>query len=392
MSRSPILANGAAILFGLAVALLPAELILRFLPVNTGLRTVTVNAGQPVFHFTPNLPFVYSNGWNLAMANEGRVNNAGFVNDQDYRPDGPPLLAVVGDSYVEALMVPYGQTLHGRLAAQAGDQARVYSFAASGAPLSQYLAFSRHATRDWGATALVIVVVGNDFDESLARIRVGPGFHHYVEGEDGDLALRLFDFTPNPLGRLAIQSALGRYLIFNLKIGELWRMAADQFQVIAPARAAAPSYVGNTLADADAVRIGQSERAVDAVFRDLPRWSGLPPERILFVMDGLRYPSHAGSDHGQSYFGRMKGYFMAQAKAQGYETIDVDPAFFAHAAAHPTDRFEFPQDAHWSSLAHGIVADLIRRSAFYGKVTGAPWDQSSLRPLSPSPRTNMPPP
>ena len=370
MNRRPILANAAAVLFGLALVILPAELILRFLPVNTGLRTVTVNADQPVFHFTPDRPFVYSNGWDLSMANTGRVNNAGFVNDQEYRHGGRPLLGVVGDSYVEALMVPYGQTFHGRLAAEISDRARIYSFAASGAALSQYLAFARHAVRDWGATALIIVVVGNDFDESLASVRVGPGFHHYVEDAGGNLALKLFDFTPSPLGRLAVQSALGRYLIFNLKIGEIWNRVAGWGGMIAPAQAAPPTYVGNSLADAGTVRISQSERAVDAVFRDLPLWTGLPPDRILFVVDGLRYPPVAGSHPEQSYFARMKGYFMAQAQARGYETIDVDPAFFAHLAAHPGDRFEYPQDGHWNTLAHGVVADLIRHSAFYDRITG----------------------
>lgn len=63
-------------------------------------------------------------------------------------------------------MVPYEQTLHARLAAAAQDKFRVYSFAASGAPLSQYLIYARHAIDEWGAEALVINVVGNDFDES----------------------------------------------------------------------------------------------------------------------------------------------------------------------------------------------------------------------------------
>jgi len=52
-------------------------------------------------------------------------NNAGFVDDQDYNASyEQPLLAIVGDSYVEAAMVSYVETLHGRLADQLAPRAR----------------------------------------------------------------------------------------------------------------------------------------------------------------------------------------------------------------------------------------------------------------------------
>jgi hypothetical protein len=61
----------------------------RFLPVATGFATVEVTAENSVFHFTPNRNWVYSRDWDLALANRGRVNNAGFINEQDYRKDEP---------------------------------------------------------------------------------------------------------------------------------------------------------------------------------------------------------------------------------------------------------------------------------------------------------------
>jgi hypothetical protein len=368
-----VVGNLAALALGIVLPLCAAEGVLRFLPVNTGLRSVATNAAQPVFHFTPNHRFVFSQGWDLAMANEGWVNNAGFVNDQDYQHSGPPMLGVVGDSYVEALMVPYPKTLQGRLADRTGARARVYSFAASGAPLSQYLAFARHAVRDWGASALVIVVIGNDFDESLASVKQGPGFFHYVQAADGALHLDLTAYAPNPLARIAVNSALVRYLVFNLKAGEAWDMLRQwgrERGFVSPAVAATtPSaFEGNTSAESSSSRLRASEQAVTAFFRDLPEWSGLPPDRILFVVDGIRYPPAA--DHGprQSYFVRMRDYFMAQATAKGYEVIDVDPVFFAHAER-TGDRLEYPRDGHWNPTAHGLVAEMVERSALFRGLT-----------------------
>src|SRR5204862_5996029 len=140
--------------------LLAAEIALRFLPVSTGLRSTPVTAADPVLHFTPNRPFVNSLGWNMHNVVHGRVNNAGFVNEQDYVRDGPPLIAVIGDSFIETQMVPYAESLQGRLAAALKDRFRVYSFAGSGAPLSQYLIWAGFAVREYGARRAYISVRG----------------------------------------------------------------------------------------------------------------------------------------------------------------------------------------------------------------------------------------
>jgi hypothetical protein len=71
-------------------------------------------------------------------------------------------------------MVPYPKTLYGRLAEKLEGRFRVYSFGASGAPLSQYLIWASYAVHKYGARAAVINVVGNDFDESHVAYKAGP--------------------------------------------------------------------------------------------------------------------------------------------------------------------------------------------------------------------------
>ncbi len=131
---------GSALLVAVA-----AEAVLRFLPVEMSPRTLPLNAAAPVLRAPANTRYAHSVGWNFRNPNSGRINNDGFFNDQDYLLDGPrPLIAVIGDSYVEAKMVPYEQTIQGRLAKDLGKSGRVYSFAQSGAPLSQYVAWSSY--------------------------------------------------------------------------------------------------------------------------------------------------------------------------------------------------------------------------------------------------------
>jgi hypothetical protein len=96
-------------------------------------------------------------------------------------------------------MVHYPDTLQGRLAKNLESELRVYSFAAAGAPLSQYLIWARHAVKECGAATLIINVVGNDFDESLAMYKTAPGFWCYVPDANQVLHLQLFEFHPSIL-------------------------------------------------------------------------------------------------------------------------------------------------------------------------------------------------
>src|SRR2546422_2479 len=195
-------------LIGLTLVLALAEIVLRFLPVMSAMQPPPVTASSPIYHYLPNRKFVFSRDWDLAMVNRGRINSAGFINDQDYRRDDErPLLAIVGDSFFEAFMVPYGETVQGRLARALRPEARVYSFAASGAPLSQYLVWAQLAVRHYGAQALIINVVGNDFDESHIRYVQAPGFWVYAPETEGRLQMRLVELHRGMLRSLFLRSA-----------------------------------------------------------------------------------------------------------------------------------------------------------------------------------------
>jgi len=366
----------ASVAVTVGVFLGAAEIVLRFLPVATGMHTMPVTPDQPVMHFAPDREFLFSRDWDLAMVNRGRTNNAGFVNDQPYRRDDKlPLLAVVGDSYVHAAMVPYPETLQGRLATALAGKRRVYSFGASGAPLSQYLIWARVAVDDYGADRLIIVVIGNDFDESDVRYKSGPGFWLYAPGADGALALTLQPYRPGRLRDVAYHSALARYLLFNLGVGPQLlqaRIAGRLFGTPtgddrrqgqagqASTEPAAPVYAGNTDAATDEARMAASRAVIDAFFRDLPAYARLAPDRVLFVLDGFRYPQAAEASRG-TYFDRMRRLFIEQATARGYGTVDMDGPFFARHGQ-TGERFEWPRDGHWNPLGHELAAKAVLES------------------------------
>jgi hypothetical protein len=360
--RKDLMLSTASGVISLAVFLILCEIVLRFLPVSTGLRSVPVTAADPIFHFTANRSFVHSFGWNLELPNLGRVNNAGFVNDQDYRRDDPsPLLAVIGDSFIEAQQLPYAETMQGRLARALEGKMRVYSFAGSGAPLSQYLIWARHAVEGYAARAVVINVVINDFDESHIRYKTGPGFWLYMPDAEGRLRLRLVEHRPGWVIALARRSALARYLMINLKLHHYVFDINLLGQLIfgRPANAQ-PRYADNPAAQANPTRVRDSLAAIDAFFRDLPRLVALPADRVLFTLDGFRYP-HLAAESAGSYFDVMRQAFGTRAMTAGYEVIDLDPLFFSRHRQ-TRERFDFPQDLHWNGNGHAVAAGAVLSS------------------------------
>ena len=342
---------------GLALVLALAEIVLRFLPVMSAMQPGPVTASSPIYHYLPDRQFVFSRDWDVAMVNRGRVNNAGFINDQDYRRDDRrPLLSIIGDSFIEAFMVPYADTAQGRVARALENKARVYSFAASGAPLSQYLIWARLAVREYGAQALIINVVGNDFDESHINYAQAPGFWVYAPEANGQLEMHLLELHRGPLRSLLLHSAFARYLFINLHLKEY----ANLRSLRARLGRAQVRVAGFTSADADPARIHDSLAVIDAFFRDLPVYTGLPPDRITFTTDGFRYPDAAEAGRG-TYFDQMRNAFHRRALSLGYEVLDLDRLFFPDFLRYG-QRFEYPRDGHWNGRAHGIVARAILSS------------------------------
>ena len=349
--------RASALLAAWIVPLLGVELLLRVLPVHGYLRYARVDAEQPIHRFKPDQEFTWSRDWNFSIVNTVAVNNAGFVSDVAYRADAPaPLLAVVGDSYVEAVMVPYRSTCAGRLATLLEPAARVYSFGMSGAPLSQYLAFARHARDTYRPGGLVVVVIDNDYDESLIEYGEKVRFHQFVDRGGGRLALERIDHAPSLRSRLLLRSALVRYLVYNLQALESARRVRSRIAGTEDPRL----FSVHTPARAERARVAASKRAVDAFLDLLPAYAGLDPGRIVFVVDGIRYGRALAAARG-SFVDVMRRYFLANADRAGYETIDLQPRFIAHYRRHRR-RFEWPWDDHWNALGHERCFDAVAGS------------------------------
>jgi hypothetical protein len=203
-------------------------------------------------------------------------------------------------------------------------------------------------------------VVGNDFDESLGQYGEKLGMHFYAKGAKRTLDLYRVDYHPSLFRRLVRHSALGRYLVFNLNAIETIKRLIARLDMTSPPFADSPGYIGNTSATASEGRVRDSYEAIARFLDDLSSSTGLPPDRIAFLIEGARYqPDVAATE--QSYFGLMRAHFKAEAARRGYEVIDLQPWFLTHARD-AADRYEFPTDAHWNGNGHAVAAQALAAS------------------------------
>jgi hypothetical protein len=347
---------------GIILLLLAHEIALRFLPVARAPAVQVPTATDTIQRWAANQPFTWSLGWNFYVVVHGRTNAQGFVADYDYAPaPGKPTVAVIGDSMVEALMVPFAQAMPGRLQAMLGDTAQVVAIAQSGSPMSQYVAYAAHACATYRPQTMVVVIVNNDFDESVYANRLRNGVHHLYPRADGGFDHKL---TPQPplgiLERMARRSALALYITRNVGINQV---IANMGITTARAETAAAGGAG-TGDDQSSARIEEGKKVIAWFLEAMPGAACLPPSRIVIVVDALRpaiYDDAQLRAARPSYFGRLRAEVLAQASAKGFVVIDAEEPMRAdyQTARKP---FEFPTDAHWNAHAHSIVAAAVRKA------------------------------
>jgi len=353
-----------AIFIGIAFALILLELLLRLLPVSEGRHQLAVNDSNPIPRFEENRDFIWSADWNFSIVIQKHSNNYGFLNDQDYsREDDSPLMAIIGDSFVEAMQVENKVTMHGILARElAAYEGRVYSFGVAGEPLSTYLVTAKYVSDEFNATSMVFIIVGNDFDQSLAKYYRRPGLHQFHFTDDGELVLKQSDFEPSIVTRWGRKSALLRYLDSNVKI-----FNRNLVEEIAELLGKPKGNLVDTSANISSERISDSKKAVDEFFNLLPSYTNLNTENILFIVDAMRPEIYSDIELKAaqgSYSDIMRRYFIEKAMENSYEVIYMEPIFI-NRNHKDGSRFDFETDGHWNALGHKLIAEAIQSSAVY---------------------------
>ena len=351
MKPSALFSRTTALVAGIVGTLLLLELALRVLPVLQGTYAVDPRPDWPMHTMIPNTTYTYSTGWNLQNIHRGRINNYGYASPSDYAP-GRGGIAVFGDSYVEALMNEYADTLPGSLNQYLKTPRKVMSFGMSGSEMPDYLGAAPVVRDRFAPEWLVIVITAGDFTRGFSA---SPGYFEWAPDRSPPIKLKP-EIHRSALSKWLRTVALIRYLRGNLSMrpSELisLRRGSDAAAGTAKCR---PEVLSK-----------EDERLLEAYAKDLAPAAGLSPGHVILIFDSDRKAIYAGQTaaerQGCAQRATLANSRLKELAAQaGMHVIDSDPVFRRHFSAGlgPVDRA--PVDAHWNPAAHRLMAQEVAR-------------------------------
>jgi hypothetical protein len=283
-----------------------------------------------------------------------RINNHGWSNEIDYKyiPEDSNIIrvAVIGDSYVEALNLDYDKSFIALLNHQLKGKYEFYSFGIGGSPLSQYLHFCRYVDEMYHPDAFVFVMANNDIDESLAEfgdyrnLLLSPndsgGFNeHHPE---------FFELPEDKLNNLAKRSAISRYLYYNLQISRIIRLLR-----INDKNKQAPQPVVNMkeIQSTDSTIQKVSEYIMEQIK------TTTKARQVIFIHDANRDFIYKNKPKDEK-LAEVVEIIQHNASKLDFKMIDLHPIFEEDYQINEK-KFNYFADYHWNAYGHQIIADTL---------------------------------
>lgn len=342
-------------LLGLLAAVLMVEATFQFLPVSTTTQT-GYYIDEHILTYPPGHEWTVSTGWDLKNARHLRSNNFGFVAQHDFKA-GSDAVALIGDSYVEASMLPSHESPAAQLESLLQGRP-VYAMGGPGSSLLDYAERLRFAHRELGLRTLVLMLEATDASQSICGS--GNIHAHCLKAGTFEPSLQTLP-PPGWLKRMLRHSATAQYLTGHLRFNAaklfsaaFWSSGTQDHG--APAQAA--DLNAGPLVSPMALPQERRQR-IDAVLATfIAQVRALEGSRLIVAVDMNR----KNLDRPNSEVDESQ-YLVGQLRAAGFEVVHSEPLFRQHASQSRLSLEVGPYDRHLNALGINIlmsaVADVI---------------------------------
>jgi hypothetical protein len=295
------------------------------------------------------------------------VNDEGWLSPYNYtkRAPGGHLIALFGNSYVQALMVPETKHLDVDLHHILGPSVPVYAFGQSGWYLEQYVALSRYVRATYEPDLIVILIGQGDVSKSLSSPGDFPYWWYITpSGPSYREVPPSAVFVNSRRDELARKSALFRYLRYNAEVQIPFAHGGDV--------GGAPT--GGDLVSSQPLTPQAAQRAVAAAlpptrFMIARLCAANPGVPIVFAAMGARYlPVSAVAV--SPLQPEMEALREVCASRSQCHFLDLRMAFSSDWAQHH-ERFEALDGGHYNAHADAVaaraIAACIEAAGFLGR-------------------------
>jgi len=276
---------------------------------------------------------LFTSGSLAEIRSRWHVNNIGWLNDRDYTGSGDkPVIAIIGNSYIEALPVNPDRNLTSDLQQQLGNKYAVYSFGISGAKLSEYLHVSRYVRKHFHPQVMIFNLVDDDISGSQLSSDNKEGNLYFSYSPSG-VKESFVPYIPSKIGLYYRKSALLRYGRFNNGMFDSGK---------------SPSALSRE------TKSNYNKEFTDYAFAKIRLEN--PGCAVIIVIDAPRRDIYQGITEKKN--DELRNIVESASIANGFQLVDLtSPMTDLYSNNHL--KFEFETNYHWNEYGYRVVSDQI---------------------------------
>jgi len=307
----------------------------------------------------------------IAFKESNDIGQFSDVNFDDFlnKKDKSIKILSIGDSIVEALQVKNSDTFHGILNKKnLNNNYPIISTAigSAGYAFPNFINSLKFANKNkvLADSIVIMTITPNDFYESFLEFglkgrRNGLGQFFFQEGKNDFIFIpfkKKQKFINNLIDSLLKNSSLTRYLIYNLKIGEIikkrfvfFNYGKNQNKPILKDK-----YIENEKYRLSDIAMKKFFREINLIRKDQEQ-----RQRTIFVISYLGDYSFKENE----VYNTKQDKFLLESFAKfatklGYSIIDMKPIFLKDLEINQKI-FNSPYDSHWNQYGHKVVSEAI---------------------------------